>query len=513
MWEWANHGLVKSVSDGSGRSFYAYGGDFGDEPNDGNFVMDGLCDSEHNPGPGLLELKQAYSPLLLSMRDPEILLENLNDFTHDLSGLEFVWSVVRFLSDETMQTLQIGQRAIGHKSAHSGPTTILTCSSRELGCDISQPRTWIKVSIRHCKPQTWCDCGHEITHADFQLNCSSDEIQNYTPIRGLQDVRTRFDGRSLHVRTPTCVLIFDEKAGRITQWRHKGADIIHNDGPQLTFWRARTDNDKGGQAGDWQDHRLDALIHSVRSVDHHINELGTLEIGVESFVAPPVLSWGFHVTTKYILHGCGALFIRIKVTPKGPVPGTLPRVGLEMTLPREKTKAQWFGLGPGQSYRDMKQAARIGVWKQNVDEMNHMFEMPQESGNRTETRWVKVTDERGLGLKATLQRNETASSRPSTSGSAVQALTSPLDNWAMVDKALEATRRSGFDFLLSRYTAWDLDQAQHPHELQGNDGIIFRIDDDHHGLGSAACGPDVLDPYQLRTREFDFTVSLEPIGP
>ena len=144
--------------------------------------------------------------------------------------------------------------------------------------------------------------------------------------------------------------------------------------------------------------------------------------------------------------------------------------------------------------------------------MNHMFEMPQESGNRTETRWVKVTDERGVGLKAMLRRNET-SSRPATSGSGAQSLSSPLEHWTILDQTPDASGRPGFDFAVSRYSAADLDQAQHPHELKGSDGVIFRIDDDHHGLGSASCGPDVLDPYQLRMKDFDFTVSLEPVGP
>lgn len=90
VWEWANHGILKAVGDGSGRSFYAYGGDFGDEPNDGNFVLDGLCDSEHLPGPGLLELKSAYQPIAIHLQESaefvNICIQNLFDF-QDLSNL------------------------------------------------------------------------------------------------------------------------------------------------------------------------------------------------------------------------------------------------------------------------------------------------------------------------------------------------------------------------------------------------------------------------------------------
>lgn len=94
VWEWANHGLLKT-SRKSDERFYAYGGDFGDEPNDGNFVMDGLCDSEHLPGPGLIELKYAYQPVSLTAQynthhsSYDIYLENLHDFA-DLDDLDCV---------------------------------------------------------------------------------------------------------------------------------------------------------------------------------------------------------------------------------------------------------------------------------------------------------------------------------------------------------------------------------------------------------------------------------------
>ena len=99
VWEWANHGLVKRLHDGSDRYFYAYGGDFGDEPNDGNFVMDGLCDSEHMPGPGLIELKKAYQPIHISCKSDHessrFYVKNLHDFA-DLDRFDCVWKIMSY---------------------------------------------------------------------------------------------------------------------------------------------------------------------------------------------------------------------------------------------------------------------------------------------------------------------------------------------------------------------------------------------------------------------------------
>ena len=101
VWEWANHGLVKTLSRKSGTSYYAYGGDFHDEPNDGNFVMDGLCNSEHIPGPGLIEIQRAYQPVSLSTQfnaedaSHYLYIQNLYNF-QDLDDLEYVSTIVSF---------------------------------------------------------------------------------------------------------------------------------------------------------------------------------------------------------------------------------------------------------------------------------------------------------------------------------------------------------------------------------------------------------------------------------
>ena len=513
VWEWANHGLVKNIDDGSGRFFYAYGGDFGDEPNDGNFVMDGLCDSEHNPGPGLIEMKAAYSPLMIEKRGTTVFVKNLYDFD-DLDEVVCAWSIVQFSSDGTTRTVKDGIR--NFRSYHHAPGEefpFTSCDLQKRGHDEWPSETWLKVCFRHSTSQLWCDAGHEIARAEFRLDKSSFTTRLPTSIIGLQSPKIKSEGRMLQVSSSTCSFALDQIDGQVKQWNYKGVNMVLEDGPQLTFWRALTDNDKHGQGGDWQGHRLNALMYSVRSVNHSINDKGALDIKVESYIAPAVLSWGFNVTMTYTLHGHGALLVHVKVSPTGPAPGTIPRIGLEMTLPKERSKAQWFGLGPGQTYRDMKEAGQIGIWKQTIDEMTHMFEMPQDSGNRTETRWVKVTDERGIGLKAVLQRNETASSIPSMLKKRAKDPSSPLDDWALVDQSLEkADPRPGFDFALSRYSAANLDQAGHPYELKGSSGVVFRIDDDHHGLGSAACGPDAWEQHHLKMREFDFTVSLEPIG-
>ena len=349
VWEWINHGLVKKINDGSGRSFYAYGGDFGDDPNDRNFVMDGFCDSEHNPGPGLIELKAAYSPVVIDNDDSKIVVRNLYDFD-GLDDTVCIWSIVRFLPDGTSRIIKAGTSEFGSSRRSSNKDfTLLSGNPQDLEYDNSHSETWLQISVQHSKPQIWCDAGHEIVNADLRLDHYDASDSLLPPIRSLQRPEVKSEGRMLHAFTSTCTLAFDQISGQIKQWNYKGIDMIHNSGPRLSFWRALTDNDKGGQGGDWLGHRLNALIYSVRAISHHFNKSNALEIKIESYVAPAIFSWGFNVTTTYILHGHGSLLIHTKALPTGPAPGTLPRVGLEMTLPKEQSYAQWFGLGPGQT--------------------------------------------------------------------------------------------------------------------------------------------------------------------
>jgi hypothetical protein len=222
------------------------------------------------------------------------------------------------------------------------------------------------------------------------------------------------------------------------------------------------------------------MQQQVKSVQFDFDPAGVLKIVVQSWVAPPVLAWGFDTTTTYIVRGGGEIRIHIHAAPRGPSPKTLPRFGLEIGLSKSISTVKWFGRGPGESYNDKKEAARIGVWTSSVDDMMINYEFPQENGNRTDTRWVDLTDEKGSGLRAILNCE-----KPS--------------------------RETGFDFNVQRFSAHELQQARHPYELGKSDKVLFRIDGGHHGLGTASCGPGVLEQYQLPCQVLDFTVDLMAI--
>ena len=518
IWEWANHGLLKQVGDGSGRAFYAYGGDFGDEPNDKNFVCDGLCTSDHLPGPGLVELKKVYEPITVTMKNNALIVRNQYDFI-SLKDLQYTWTISRFSPDgEERQLVSQTENIIGDISGPGSEFAIGPFDQSITKWDLSHPETWLNIAFRPQSKLPWAECGHEIAWADFRLDNDQLVIRKPPIEPNSSSLRvSELDG-VLHIGASDFAIAFDLIRAKMLTWSYRGVELICEDaGPRLSFWRAPTDNDKPRAANTWRGWGLHRMRQQVRDVHYgHVEDSGLFEIVVQSYNAPPVIAWGFETITTYTIPSNGKISIHVSAKPTGNPPSILPRIGLEMMLPLDWTTAQWFGLGPGQTYRDMKQAGKIGVWKRDVDDMMVDYDMPQENGNRAETRWVKVTDERGIGIKAILERGTSQSTASAQHSKSSSADTRASDTWQLVDRLKEnidgSSGRPGFDFAVSRYTAEDLNQAQHPYELKGSDGIIFRIDDDHHGLGSASCGPDTLERHQLKMREFDFTVRLGATG-
>lgn len=240
----------------------------------------------------------------------------------------------------------------------------------------------------------------------------------------------------------------------------------------------------------WRSFGLDVLEEDVRSVQLDKGSKptdGAMKMTVVSRLAPPCLAWGFRVTTTYTLRDDSTLTVRVVMEPQGPIPESLPRVGLEMNLPTEFTKVAWCGRGPGQSYRDSCRGAKIGIYEAHIDEMMTQYEVPQENGNRTNTRWVQVVNAQGVGLQAEVR----------------DLLESPPTS------AAGHGGRKGFDFAVQRHTSDQLAKAKHPHELPKSDAVILRLDVAHHGLGSGSCGPKTWGEHVLKTQAFDFEVRLK----
>lgn len=463
VWEFADHGLRQMTEDG--QEWFAYGGDFGDKPNDGNFVIDGLVFPDRQPSPGMIEYKKVLEPVKVDPVDlatGEVEITNRYDFLC-LSHLHAAWHVE---VDGTV--VESGSLDLPHIGA--GEAQKVTVPYKYPALPKAGAEYWLNLSFTLAGDTTWAPRGHEVAFAQFRLPVATPSGPVFN-LHMAPPMHCEETDHHLAVHGAHFTLVFDKLYGVIDSWSYHGLPLLRK-GPQLQFWRAPLDNDRHIQR-EWRKAGLDRLTHRVDRCNVVAQEPGVVKLVVQVRIAPPMLDKALVCQYNYTIYGTGDVVIEATGTPVGEFP-VLPRIGLEMILPKELEHVSWYGRGPGECYSDSKLANVIGVYHAGVDDLFTPYIFPQDNGNRTDVRWVGLTNVRGMGLLACGR---------------------PLIN-----------------FSAHRYSQETLDRTSHVHKLVPADGIYFHLDHRHHGLGSNSCGPGPLPQYRLEPEAFRFAVRLRPFS-
>lgn len=468
-WEWCNHGIMHTFPDGT-RDI-AYGGDFPiDDPRDRLYAYDGLISSDHTETPALVELKKAYSPVIMEKEDHGFYIENVNDFI-DLSGLSLSYTIncyslrdskVIFVKSEFVEIPQLRP-----KSKRFIPIPEY---------QINDGETWITWSFITSKGCVWASSGHEVAWYQFLLH-----VTKYKPI-----IIPQIPKQSPIIEEKNGIIMakyrdteffFDKGSGKICKWKSKGSlQVIEGENNCLTFWR-KLNNDFESFEPYWKQFRVDQIQHNVMSVSIEEESEALLKIVEHAYYSPPVLAWGIDVITEYKVY-MDALSITFKLTPKCYksveklfMPETLPRIGFELTIPERLDTVCWFGRGPSESYPDRKEGQPIGIYYEEIDNMDVYNDYPQENGNRCDTRWVDVlTAHGGEGFRA-----------------------------VMDDKQF------GF-----KVTNRDISNAKHPFEIKKGPTVL-RLDYSQQGMGSIF-GAGVEQQYKVLNQPTSFTIILNSLS-
>ncbi|KAJ3577186.1 hypothetical protein NPX13_g3381 [Xylaria arbuscula] len=486
VWEWANHGLVTKDKE-TGDEFYAYGGDFGDVPNDSNFIMDGVLFSDHTPTPGLTEYKKAIEPVkVISHTSEKITIVNRYDFS-TLDYLEASYIIL----DEGRPTSHKGTVAIPN-GVQPGQTVELTVVDKLPSPDSFSGEGVIQIVFRLKEKTLALPAGHEIAFEEYPISQPPRVLQEST---GASKLSIQETPTLITIESPTATWTVSPVHGEIRSFKKKGSELLATS-PVVTFYRAQTDNDFPQDGADWKSKLLHLATARTRSSSWGLadGDDSVFEVQVQQRFAPPVLSWSIDLGITYTFRGNGSVSIKVKGVPKGQnLPRTLPRVGLSFELPSAwagasansaKKPITWYGRGPGESYVDKKLSQRLGEYSvSSVDELWTDYEYPQEGSNRTDTRWMRFTH-----------------------GESSEQVTAQFLDLESTDK----NERKTFDFNASHYRVADVEAAKHPYELRRKktENVVLRLDAAHHGLGSGSCGPKTRDEYALLTAPFEFEVIL-----
>ncbi len=463
IWEWLDHGIRQKAADGT--EYYAYGGDFGDTPNDGNFVIDGLLFPDRTPSPGLVEYKKVIEPVTLEAFNPEtatVTLRNRYDFI-GLDALQANWSLCR--AGETLQggTLVLPQIPAGESADVRLPYNLELPGSLD-------GEAWLELSFSLAAGTPWAPRGHEVAWA--QAVVTPHQAVQLCPKAAAGPIAVVVENNQIVLAGDQFEAVFDTVYGELTSYLHRGAEVFRL--PKLHFWRAPTDNDRGwaNYEATWHKAGYDALKYRLDAIFMEESADSTTVV-VRKRIAPPKFIRAIAAEYRYTFYAGGEVEIYVAGEFSGDWPETVPRIGLQLLLPEACGECSWFGYGPGESYIDTHQAARLGLFKSDVDAMLTPYVLPQENGNRHNTRWLELTTAEGKGLRV--------DGRPT------------------------------IDFSAHRYTAEQLTAAKHTTDLVPGKHVVLNLDLAQNGIGSNSCGPTPLPQHLLRPCTFKFRVAIQPV--
>jgi beta-galactosidase len=443
--------------------------------------MDGLVFSDHTPTPGLIEYKKATEPVQV-LRGTNRKVRIINRYDHvTLDHLKCEWTLVGDGFRKSGKEVKIPTGSCGQahfplafdwhrQGIQPGETSELEI---QLISDRPRRECYLELSFTLREGTYWAKSGHEVAFGQLPVL----QALTFRMLKALKPSTapkySQVTPQVLEIMGSGIIWQFNIVHGSLVSWKKSGEELIHTP-PTMDFYRALTDNDRPTQFGQsWRSSRLHQTKCHVRSVNWSATETGVV-IKVASRIAPPVLANSIDTVFTYTFTD-KHVSIKVSGEPKGlNLPNTFARIGLTLSL-NNIEKVDWFGRGPGESYRDKKLSQRYGNYSAPIKDLFTDYEFPQETGNRTDVRWVSFSGQNGTGLKAYFADLEEAS------------------------------------FSALHYTTNDLDECKHPYELykRKRKETIVKLDWAHHGLGTGSCGPATLPQYELKSGPFEYEILLE----
>jgi beta-galactosidase len=467
IWEWVDHGIRRL--DASGKPYWAYGGDFGDEPNDVNFCADGLVWPDRTPHPGLYEFKKLAQPVrvvAVDLKKGHVRIINKQCFV-SLAWLRGEWELAID-----------GKRVLAGKLP---PLRVEPGDALDVNLDLSESdrligERFLNFRFYQREETLWASAGHEVAWEQIALRSRLRRASSKSRRGSALAAYAEENDQAIVLRAGDVQAVFDKASGTLTRLETQGINLIER-GPLLSVWRAATDNDgiKLQNSPAWKalPQWLALGLNNARYVVAAIRLIRGDEQAAVVEIAHQVSGrdhWDdFLHTHRYQLLPSGELLVENSVH-LGPGVRDIPRVGVNLVLAPGLEQLAWFGRGPWDNYADRKAAAMVGSYQSTVAEQYVPYIMPQEHGHKTDVRWLKLTGADGHGLKVIGQ---------------------PL-----------------IEFSASHLTADDLFNARHTFDLKPRAETILNLDHAQRGLGTASCGPDTLEQYCLLKPDYQFAYRL-----
>lgn len=482
IWDWVEQGLRKQNE--HGVEFWAYGGDYGDMPNDVNFNCNGLVMPDRQPKPAMTECHYLFAPVAFPSKEGHFVAIRNRQFFRDTSWLKFEWELSEdgsiiasgplpcpVLPPQTEQILQLPAEALRVATADTTAERHLRIIARtacaQPWCANNHVVAWQQFSEKTEVPGTsglaQKEAPDNLKRAVSEVPGTSDLAVSEVP--GTSDLAQKEEPDNLKRAVSEVPGTLDCELRAI--WLEAGLAEVATL-PEVHFVRGFTDNDgTKGKADHWT--RGDKLLAKTNLAGLLNTRPGTRE----GYLSTPQVQDAIQHRQRMSKDVDGWLRVDNEWVFDAQLP-ELTRIGVRLKLDASYSQLEWFGLGPVESYCDRKAGAWMGRFASTVEDSFFPYIVPQESGNHEALRWLTLRKQDGSGMMVTALQP--------FSGSAIP------------------------------YSSEEMLAAYHPFELPAVRHTHLNIDLRQRGLGTASCGPDTLPEYKIVPGTYQFTYWLKVIG-
>ncbi len=467
IWDFVDQGLRKRND--MGEAYFAYGGDFGDKPNDGNFCINGLVFPDRETQPAMHDIKKVQQYIKVKPVNTTagiIALENNYQYLN-LNIFSLEWELT-----ENGQIIDIG--TVDSLDIPPGDQEEVFIPFNNIKTKAGS-EYWLNLSLQHKNPVSWAGRGFEQAWEQLKVPFRVSKKKNVS-VTQLPELQTEVKGDEIIMSGDKFKTIFDKTKGIFSSYKYDNKELFNNS-PQPNFWRAPADNDRGGgensYAYRWEKEGLDSLDFKIDSIQ--INDADSQSKTSITVAGSATTTNGtIHFLKAFTVYGNGDIHVASEIIVKGELP-PLAKIGDIFTLDDQFENMKWYGRGPEESYWDKKEGHKIGLWAGTVSEQFVPYVKPQENGNKTDVRWAYLSNPDGLGML-------------------VYGL--PLLNISA-----------------RQYTDYNIANACHTVDLEKSGNTFFHVDFKQMGVGGDdSWSPRVHREYLLNKKSYRYSYYIRPVN-
>ncbi|MDX9882799.1 MAG: glycoside hydrolase family 2 TIM barrel-domain containing protein [Prolixibacteraceae bacterium] len=480
IWDWVDQGLL--TKNEKGEEFWAHGGDFGPDtvPSDGKFCMNGIVTPVRGAKPPIYEVKKVYQYIGFKPVDlKKGIIEITNKYAfRDLSNFDFTWEI----TGDGMVVKNGPISSIDLKPYAKTKVALDLTINPEAGVEY-----FLNIFARLKSKEGVLDAGTEL--AKEQMLLPIYKALTKTPISSVPALKIEQSGDRIILSGEGFSMAIGKQSGIMESYQLAGTELLQQ-GMVPNFWRAPIDNDFGNnlhkRAKIWRkagERRTVKQVVVKESTANHAVVVADMQLNSENGTAIADYSTIFNVL------GNGEMLVQNHFKMLSDTLPEIPVLGVNLQMPRKYDQLTWFGRGPHESYTDRKTSAFVGLYSGPVADQYFPYLRPQENGNKTDVRWMTVTDAAGSGLMF--------SGNPLFEGYAQHYI---MEDFESLEKTFNKSSRSQKPF------------HRHPCDVKPRDLTSVGVNFKQMGVGGDnSWGSWTHKQYRLTEYEYSYSFHISPI--